>query len=123
MTPPGLPPGWPEAVHPPGAPEWERTAIAWLYDQCPPDYRAYDVLRKHPQALGKLAVLSLDGAIHAADQGLRTARADLAGELNPEAVEAFLAALERERLRLRRTKQAAELVEQALRGRRWVQRL
>src|SRR3712207_8090858 len=27
-----LPPGWPAAVRPPGAPDWEHTAVAWLFD-------------------------------------------------------------------------------------------
>jgi hypothetical protein len=27
-----LPAGWPEAVAPPGAEDWEATAVAWLLD-------------------------------------------------------------------------------------------
>ncbi len=27
-----LPPGWPDPVRPPGAPDWEQSAVAWLFD-------------------------------------------------------------------------------------------
>ena len=54
MTTP-LPPGWPPAVRPPGSPDWERTAVEWLLDLCPADYRGYPVLRRHPLALAALA--------------------------------------------------------------------
>ena len=43
-----VPPGWPVEVRPPGAPDWERTAVAWLFDLVPPDYRAHEVLRRYP---------------------------------------------------------------------------
>ena len=49
-----LPPGWPEQVRPPLSPEWERSAVAWLFDLCPPDYRAHDVLRRYPVVLARL---------------------------------------------------------------------
>ena len=45
-----VPPGWPEQVRPPGAPDWERTAVAWLFDLVPPDYRAHEVLRRYPDS-------------------------------------------------------------------------
>ena len=32
-----VPPGWPDAVRPPGAPDWEHTAVAFLIDYFPPD--------------------------------------------------------------------------------------
>ena len=50
-----VPPGWPEEVRPPGAPDWERTAVAWLFDLCPPDYRAHEVLRRYPVLLARFA--------------------------------------------------------------------
>ena len=51
------PPGWPRAVRPPGAPGWEHTAVAWLLDICPPEYRSYPVLRRHDVVLARFAVL------------------------------------------------------------------
>src|SRR5579862_1100988 len=101
MNRPVLPPGWPDAVSPPGSPEWERTAVAWLFDQCPPDYRRYDVLRAHPLVLARFAAMSLDGAVAAAESGLRTIRTELAGRVGPEVIEAAVSAFERERQRLR----------------------
>jgi hypothetical protein len=120
---PALPPGWPEQVRPPATPEWEHSAVAWLFDQCPPDYRVYDVLRRHPLVLARFAASSLDGAVTAAEAGLRTIRAELRGRVPPEVVEAAVAAYEREAHRLRTARRAVDLVERALRGERWVPRL
>ena len=53
-----VPPGWPPGVLPPQAPEWERSAVAWLFDLCPPDYRAHEVLRRHPVVLAREAAAS-----------------------------------------------------------------
>src|SRR6266851_3397770 len=39
-----LPPGWPAGVHPPGSDEFEQTAVTWLLDVVPPDYRLHGVL-------------------------------------------------------------------------------
>src|SRR5450755_937145 len=50
-----LPPGWPAGVHPPGSDDFERTAVAWLLDVVPPDYRLYGVLQRHPIALATMA--------------------------------------------------------------------
>jgi hypothetical protein len=50
-----VPPGWPEAVHPPGSENFEHTAIAWLLDIVPPEYRSYGILRRHPAALASMA--------------------------------------------------------------------
>ena len=117
------PPGWPQEVLPPAAPDWERSAIAWLFDQYPPDYRVYDVLRRWPVVLARFAATNLDGAIHAAESGLQNARAELRERVPPEAVEAAVAAYEREAHRLRTARRAVDLVERALRGERWVPRL
>ena len=48
------PPGWPSAVRPPDAPDWERTAVNWLFDICPPEYRALAALRRHVVVLARL---------------------------------------------------------------------
>lgn len=123
MSPPALPPGWPAEVRPPGTPDWERSAAAWLFDQCPADYRAYDVLRRYPLVLARFAATATDAAVAAADEGLRTVRAELRERVPPETVEAAAAAYERERDRVRRSRHAVDLVERALRGERWVPRL
>ena len=118
-----VPPGWPQEVLPPQAPEWERSAVAWLFDQCPPDYRAHDVLRAHPVVLARFARGHVEAAVEAARQGIRTARADLRDVVTPEVVEAVLGAYDREGRRLVQVGRAVALVEAALRGERWVPRL
>ena len=118
-----VPPGWPEQVRPPGAPEWERSAVAWLFDLCPPDYRAYDVLRRHPQVLARFAARHVKSGVDAAREGLATVRDDLRDVVPTETVAAAVAAYEREGARLIAAGRAVALVEEALRGRRFVQKL
>ena len=52
-----VPPGWPERVRPPGAPDWELTATEFLLDCCPADYRRYRLLRRHPVVLARFAAV------------------------------------------------------------------
>ncbi|HWG94407.1 MAG TPA: hypothetical protein VNU66_09305 [Mycobacteriales bacterium] len=122
-----VPPGWPQEVLPPQAPDWQRSAVAWLLDLCPPDYRAHDVLRRYPALLARFAGQHVSAGVAAAREGLRTLRADAAagllGELPPEAVDAAVGAYEREGRRLVRTGREVALVADALRGQRWVPRL
>lgn len=123
MSTPFTPAGWPAELPPPGAPGFSRRATGWLLDLCPPEYRAYDLLRAHPVLLARFTAGHVAGAVDACRHGLATARADLRGVVPPEAVEAALAVYEREALRLRRTSAAVDLVERALRGERFVPRL
>jgi hypothetical protein len=110
-------------VRPPDSPDWERTATAWLFDLCPPDYRLHDVLRRHPPVLARFAAHHVQAGIEAARRGLATARDDLRDVADPETIAAALAAYEREGARLVRTQRAVGLVEEALRGRRFRVRL
>ena len=64
------PPGWPRQVRPPGAPGWERTAVAWLLDVCPPEYRSYPALRRHDVILARFAVLHVEACQAAVQRGL-----------------------------------------------------
>lgn len=123
MTAAHTPPGWPPELPPPGSPGFQRRAIGWLFDLCPPDYRAYQVLRAYPLLLARFAAGHLSAAMEAARRGLATSRADLRGLVPPEAIEAAVATYEREGLRLRRTAAAVALVERALRGETFVPRL
>lgn len=108
---------------PPQATDWERSAVAWLFDLCPPDYRAHDVLRKHPIVLSRFAAQHVAAGVQAARDGLRTVRAELDGLVAPEVVEAAIAAYDREGRRLVATGRQVEMVAAALRGQRWVPRL
>ena len=118
-----VPPGWPAEVAPPGTPGWERSATGWLFDLCPPDYRAHEVLRRHPVVLARFAVHHVQAGIEAARTVPSPCRADLRDVADPETVAAAVAAYEREGARLLAAARAVDLVEQALRGRRFVARL
>lgn len=121
-----VPAGWPAELPPPGASGWERRAIAWLYDLCPPDHRGYAVLQRWPVLLARVAGENANAAVEACRRGAATARADLrqlAGGLPPEAVDALLALYEQEALRLERAARGVELVQRALAGQRFIPRL
>src|SRR5882672_4182061 len=111
-----IPPGWPAGVHPPGSEEFESTAIGWLLDVVPPDYRLHGVLRRYPVALATLARYHSKACVEGARQGYRTARTELAGALPPHAIDTVLAAYRKEGARLAATAEAVDLVERALRG-------
>jgi hypothetical protein len=118
-----LPPGWPGAVRPHGTPGFEPSAVQWLLDLCPPDYRGYPVLQRHPLALAWLAGQHVGGARQASARALATARAQLGDDLGPGAMQHLLAVIEQEQARLMAAARALTLVEQALRGHRYVPRL
>jgi hypothetical protein len=117
------PTGWPPEVPDPSIDGWERHGVAWLFDQCPPDYRGYDVFRRHPIVLAHVAKASLAAAVEAAEAGVRTVRHDLRALVPPETIDAAVAAYEHERHRLRAASVAADLIWRALRGERWAARL
>jgi len=102
------PPGWPRAVRPPGAPGWEHTAVAWLLDICPPEYRSYPVLRRHDVVLARFAVLHVEASQAAVRRGLSEARADLRDVASLDVVDAAV---------------QTWLAEEARRGKRYVARL
>ena len=111
-----IPPGWPAGVHPPGSEEFESTAVGWLLDVVPPDYRLHGVLRRYPIALATMARHHSKACVEGAREGYRTARTELAGVLPPHAVDTVLAAYRKEGARLAETALAVDLVERALRG-------
>jgi hypothetical protein len=111
-----IPPGWPAGVHPPGSEDFESTAVGWLLDVVPPDYRLHGVLRRYPVALAALARYHSKACVEGARQGYRTARTELADALPPHAIDTVLAAYRKEGARLAATAEAVDLVERALRG-------
>ena len=118
-----LPPGWPTGVHPPGSDDFETTAVAWLLEIVPPDYRLHGVLRRHPVALAAMARHHTSACVEGARAGYRTVRTELAEELPPHAVDAVLTAYRTEGRRLAATARAVALVERAMRGEVFMPRL
>ena len=118
-----LPPGWPTGVHPPGSDDFETTAVAWLLEIVPPDYRLHGVLRRHPVALAAMARHHTLACVEGARAGYRTVRTELAEELPPHAVDAVLTAYRTEGRRLAATARAVALVERAMRGEVFTPRL
>ncbi len=118
-----VPPGWPEAVPPPEAQGWQVPAVSWLLDHCPPDYRSYAAWRRHPLALAWVAGRHIDAQLVAMRQAYRDARVELGDHLGPEALADILHDLELEGVRLLAARRAAGLLEEAMRGKRFVPRL
>ena len=118
-----LPPGWPTGVHPPDSDDFETTAVAWLLEIVPPDYRLHGVLRRHPVALAAMARHHTSACVEGARAGYRTVRTELAEELPPHAVDAVLAAYRTEGRRLAATARAVALVERAMHGEVFTPRL
>jgi hypothetical protein len=117
------PPGWPRSVPDPESPEFDARVVGWLLDLCPPEYRAHDVLRRHPVVLARLAALHAEATLGAARTAYAGARRELAGRVPPEAVEEALDMLSREGAHLASRAREVGLVEEALQGRRWRPRM
>ncbi len=118
-----VPPGWPEAVLAPGAPEWEESASSWLLDCCPADYRGYPVLRRHPVVLARFAADFVEGQIRSSRQALSQARVSLNGYVEVQVLDSATEMLEAEEARLVRVRRSVALVEEALRGKIFIRKL
>ncbi|MEE2036273.1 hypothetical protein Q8791_03435 [Nocardiopsis sp. CT-R113] len=111
-----LTPDWPASVHPPGSDSFEQTALVWLFDHVPADYRLHGVLRRHPVALSRLARQYVSAALEAAREGYRTARVDLRDHLPPHALDQVMNAYLAEGQRMAGVLRAVEAVDAALRA-------
>lgn len=118
-----VPPGWPSAVPPPGAPGFERRVTAWLLDLCPPEYRGYPLLGRQPLVLIRFAARLLAAQRTGMDTAVASLRADLAGLVAPQAIEDGMRLLRAEQQRLDSAMLAVHLVERVLRGHRFVAKL
>ncbi|WP_017569347.1 hypothetical protein [Nocardiopsis halotolerans] len=111
-----LTPDWPASVHPPGADSFEQTALVWLFDHVPADYRLHGVLRRHPVALSRLARQYVASALEAAREGYRTARVDLRDHMPPHALDQVMNAYLAEGRRMAGVLRSVEAVDAALRA-------
>lgn len=110
-----VPPGWPDAISPPGSENWEVSAVEWLLDLIP-EYRLYPTVRRYPVVLAFIARHVLSGAVEGARGGYRTFRSDLGEQVPPHVIDAALRDCRTEGRRLAAAVRAVELVERALRG-------
>lgn len=117
------PPGWPDGVRPPHTPGWEETAASFLLDCCPHEYRAYPVLRRHVVVLARFAAEHVESQVAACRDGIGGVRASLGELVTPEVLDAALAAWHEQEAFLRRRRREVALVEEALRGKVFIQKL
>ena len=106
---------WPAELPPPTAPGWGEPAVRWLLDLVPGEHRGYEVLRRHPVALARLAVGQVEAELAAGRAGAATVRRDLADVLPAQAVEDLLGVYEREQLRLSALLRSVRAVDDAFR--------
>lgn len=118
-----VPPGWPAAVRPPGSDGWVRTATAFLLDCCPPEYRGYQVMTRHPVVLARCAKAHVGSQLEGTRSTVAVLRPDLKGWVSSQVADDAVTTLQREEARLLRTARAVDLVDQALRDVRFVPRL
>ena len=118
-----VPPGWPGAVRPPGSQGWLASAEGYLLDCCPAEYRGYQLLRRHPVVLARLAGEFVASQLAATRTGLTGLRSSLAGVVDASTADQAAALLQQEEARLTRVARGVDLVEQALRDARFVPRL
>jgi hypothetical protein len=103
-------------VRPPGSEDFEASAVAWLLDVLPADFRRHPVVRRYPAALESTALHHARACVEGARQGYRAARAELGVALPPHAVDGVLAAYRTEGYKLAATARGVELVGRAIRG-------
>lgn len=118
-----VPPGWPVQVRPPGAPGWLPTAVAFLYDCCPPDYRGYPVLKRHPVILARCASFHVEGQVRASKANLIGLRDELSKHVDHRGLDAAVVCLQEEEAKLVRLRRAVGLVYDALRGEIFIPKL
>ena len=97
--------------------------MSYLFDCCPPDFRGYPVLRRHPSVLARFAVVFVDAQQEAAKRGLAEVRTILRGRVDPHVIGEAVDAWSEQAARLSRTRRAVGLVEEALLGRVFIPRL
>jgi hypothetical protein len=118
-----LPMGWPRDLIGPEADGFDEAVVNWLLDRCPPEYRSYEVLRRQPRALSRLAVHHCEATLTGARAAYASARRELSDAVPPQALPDVLAAIEAEGARLAATLREVNLVDEALAGMRWRPRL
>ncbi|MGA4668330.1 hypothetical protein ACPCG0_00775 [Propionibacteriaceae bacterium Y1923] len=118
-----IPPGWPEQVLPPTESDWEASAVGFLLDCCPPEYRGYPLLRRQPVVLARFAAQFVESQLRATRDGIAQARSSLGDYVDVPVLDDSVDVLQREEARLVRLRRAVMLVEESLRGKIFIARL
>lgn len=115
------PPGWPEEVCDPEDAEFVTSAQRWLWDVGAMPRDLESAWTRHPQAHAFRVCIDLQARL----DGARTAYASVRSALHDSDVDvpAVLAEIESEASLLQRWQREAQLVAEALAGRRWGRRL
>jgi hypothetical protein len=92
-------------------------------DLCPPEYRHYPVIRRHLVVLARFAALHIEACQASCTMGLRAARVSLRDVADSDTVEAAVRVWQSEEARLAAVRREVSLVEDAVRGRRFIARL
>lgn len=108
---------------PPEVEGWQVPAVSWLLDQCPADYRGYAAWRRHPVALAWVAARHIDAQLVGMRQAYREVRVEVGEHVSAEALAEILSDLESEGARLLAARRGAQLVFEALQGKRFIPRL
>ena len=84
-----VPPGWPAQVRPTRRSDWlGGDSHRYLLDCCPPDFRAYRVLRNHPVVAGTVPRHFVNGQHEASQRGLAAVRTSISEHVDAAVVEA-----------------------------------
>lgn len=98
----------------------ELTATEFLLDCCPADYRRYRLLRRHPVVLARFAAVFVEAQERASREGLAGVRMSLADLVAPEVIAGAVEVWSQQQAFLARLRREVTMVEEALRGRRFV---
>jgi hypothetical protein len=116
-----IPVGWPSALPAPEDEEFPEQAVRWMLDLGPAEWRTQRVWHDYPQALAHRLRCDLEARREGARTAYGTTRAALASTSTD--VERVLTAVEAEGATLALRLREVELVQEALAGRRWRDRL
>ncbi|PZG08930.1 hypothetical protein C1J01_38430 [Nonomuraea aridisoli] len=109
-----MPDGWPPQVPAPGEAGWEKSAVAFLLECLPADYRAHEVVR-NPRVLTWMARCHIDQALIGLRAGYRKAAVELKPHLPPHALAEVLATYQKEAERLKTVAVSIQVVSRLLR--------
>ena len=90
-----IPAGWPAEVLAPGQDGWIESATKWLLDLLPGDFRSYEVFRRYPVLLARLAFSVIEGNLAATRKAWSAARISEQEFMPPQAIAEAIEQLER----------------------------